>query len=125
MYIVGLLAAIAIPSIIKIRENKEMKKGYEALAKKTVADNLTTPTLSENFTLEKEDANTALIKEDNAKMLLSEIAKARERREYDVTRMFEVDGVTFYRAKCGIVYFFFSMTTNSNIKVEITAERKQ
>lgn len=107
--IIAMLAAIAIPSFIKSREETRRKRQAYIEMESKIANEI-----NSRVDLEKTDKTTEQItKENNERAekirLINETLKlANERAAYIPERLFEIDGVIVYRAndhQHGLFYF--------------------
>lgn len=129
LVIVGMLAAITIPSFSKIREAGAKQKKAQELAEQQKAEDQKMIELTLT-PLEKEDFQATLEKLQIIKEMQSKRLSEEGKKTYNVQKMFEVDGVTFYKAECAskdynyrTSYIFFYMTTNKNMTVGMTATK--
>lgn len=125
--VIGILMAIAIPSMAKIKkEQKEQKEKQEALAKNIKTTN-TAQNLPKNlFPLEKEDPEQLAKNKIDLQTANKLSAERAARANYGVKKIFEVDGVSFYRSEDGSDQFhkktvYFYISTNKNADVGITS----
>jgi prepilin-type N-terminal cleavage/methylation domain-containing protein len=124
IFIICLLAAIAIPSFVRARELTEKKAVENELKKQAVTKlalekpepEIVTVTNSLTSLTEKE-----VIEQYEARKMARNAAKEKEKEEkrvaHGVEKMFEVDGVSFYSAYGRNNLFFFAINTNGVVTI--------